>query len=163
MSDSLWPLVAHRAPLSMGILQARILEWVVSPSSRGSSQPRNWMGISCTASRFFTSWAARDRNGRKEVAGEWRWHLCPGLLTPSLGLWLLCQENPLVMLSHVPWIFMCHVGPVYAILGKISIGSSAHFVIGLFVFWRWTVGSVYVFWLLNPYWSYHLQILFPIL
>ena len=27
--------VAHQAPLSMGILQARILEWVAMPSSRG--------------------------------------------------------------------------------------------------------------------------------
>ena len=31
--------VAHQAPLSMGIPQARILEWVAMPSSRGSSQP----------------------------------------------------------------------------------------------------------------------------
>ena len=29
-----------QAPLSMGTLQARILEWVAMPSSRGSSQPR---------------------------------------------------------------------------------------------------------------------------
>ena len=29
--------VAHQAPLSLGILQARILEWVAMPSSRGSS------------------------------------------------------------------------------------------------------------------------------
>ena len=29
--------VARQAPLSMGILQARILEWVTMPSSRGSS------------------------------------------------------------------------------------------------------------------------------
>ena len=35
MSDSLRP--AHQAPLSMGILQARILEWVAIPFSRGSS------------------------------------------------------------------------------------------------------------------------------
>ena len=33
--------VAHQAPLSMGILHARILEWVAMPSSRGSSQPRD--------------------------------------------------------------------------------------------------------------------------
>ena len=33
--------VARQAPLSMGILQARILEWVAVPSSRGSSQPRD--------------------------------------------------------------------------------------------------------------------------
>ena len=29
-----------------GILQARILEWVAFPFSRGSSQPRNWTGVS---------------------------------------------------------------------------------------------------------------------
>ena len=33
--------IAHQSPLSMGILQARILEWVAMPSSRGSSQPRD--------------------------------------------------------------------------------------------------------------------------
>ena len=31
-----WAAV-HQAPLSMGILQAKILEWVAMPSSRGSS------------------------------------------------------------------------------------------------------------------------------
>ena len=29
--------VAHQTPLSMGIFEARILEWVATPSSRGSS------------------------------------------------------------------------------------------------------------------------------
>ena len=33
--------VACQASLSMGILQAGILEWVALPSSRGSSQPRD--------------------------------------------------------------------------------------------------------------------------
>ena len=37
---TLWTL-AHQALLSMGILQARILEWAAMPSSRGSSQPRD--------------------------------------------------------------------------------------------------------------------------
>ena len=32
---------AGQAPLSMGILQAKILGWVAMPSSRGSSQPRD--------------------------------------------------------------------------------------------------------------------------
>ena len=32
--------IACQACLSMEILQARILEWVIMPSSRGSSQPR---------------------------------------------------------------------------------------------------------------------------
>ena len=42
-----------------GILQARILEWVAVPSSRGSSWPRDWTQgscISCTAGEFFTRW-----------------------------------------------------------------------------------------------------------
>ena len=38
-----------------GILQARILEWVAIPFSRGSSRPRNWTCISCIAGRFFTT------------------------------------------------------------------------------------------------------------
>ena len=33
--------VASQAPLPMGILQEGILEWIVMPSSRGSSQPRD--------------------------------------------------------------------------------------------------------------------------
>ena len=33
-----WTL-AHQAPLSMGILQTRMLEWVAMPSSRESSNP----------------------------------------------------------------------------------------------------------------------------
>ena len=39
--------VAHQAPLSVhGILQARILEWVAMPSSRGPSRPRDQTCIS---------------------------------------------------------------------------------------------------------------------
>ena len=43
-----------------GILQARILECVTFPFSRGSSQPRDQTGVSHIASRFFTSWATRE-------------------------------------------------------------------------------------------------------
>ena len=41
-----------------GILQARILEWVAVPSSRGSSPPRDQTYVSCgscIAGRFFTT------------------------------------------------------------------------------------------------------------
>ena len=43
----------------MGILQARILDWIAMPSSRGSSQPRDQTQVSCIVSRFFT-WATRE-------------------------------------------------------------------------------------------------------
>ena len=38
--------IARQAPLSMGILQARILEWVAVLSSRGSSQPKDGIHVS---------------------------------------------------------------------------------------------------------------------
>ena len=41
----LWT-VARQTPLSMEILQARLLEWVAMPSSRGSSRPRGRTHIS---------------------------------------------------------------------------------------------------------------------
>ena len=43
-----------------GILQARILEWVVISFSRASSWPRDWNQVSFIASRFFTIWATRE-------------------------------------------------------------------------------------------------------
>ena len=46
--------VARQALLSMGILQARILEWAAMHSSRGSSQPRDGTQVSCIAGGFFT-------------------------------------------------------------------------------------------------------------
>ena len=43
-----------------GILQARILEWVAIAFSRGSSQPKDWTWISCTAGSLFTFWVTRE-------------------------------------------------------------------------------------------------------
>ena len=43
-------LFPHLCPMDYtihGILQARILEWVALPFSRGSSQPRNQTGVFC--------------------------------------------------------------------------------------------------------------------
>ena len=54
LSATLWT-VAHQAPLSMGILRAKILEWVAMPSFRGSSWPRDptcISSISCIDRQF---------------------------------------------------------------------------------------------------------------
>ena len=37
-----------------GIFQARILEWIAMPSSRGSSQPRDQTQVSCIPGRRFS-------------------------------------------------------------------------------------------------------------
>ena len=43
-----------------GILQARILEWVAVPLSRGFSQPRDQTQVSNIAEGFFTIWATKE-------------------------------------------------------------------------------------------------------
>ena len=48
------------------ILQARILEWVAVPFSRGSSQPRDRTQVSHIEGGFFTSWATREAQDNLE-------------------------------------------------------------------------------------------------
>ena len=48
-----WTL-AYQAPLSVGILQARILKWVAISFSRGYSQPRDQTQVSHIVEGFFT-------------------------------------------------------------------------------------------------------------
>ena len=55
-----------------GVLQARTLEWVAFPLSRGSSWPRNWTRVSCTAGIFFTNWAIREA---QEMEGKLKFQL----------------------------------------------------------------------------------------
>ena len=56
MSNSLQPSDYSLPGSSVNwILQARVLEWVAMPSSRGSSRPRDQTRLSCIASRFFTT------------------------------------------------------------------------------------------------------------
>ena len=50
-----------------GILQARILEWVATPFSRGSSQPRDHTLGSWIADRFFTIWAIRKGSNLEQI------------------------------------------------------------------------------------------------
>ena len=70
-----------------GILQARILEWVAIPFSRGSSRPRDRIWVSRIAGRFFTIWATGEEAhiaARLPRAGLWdgsenrTWYLLGG-------------------------------------------------------------------------------------
>ena len=66
------------APLSVEILQARILEWIAISSCKGSSQPRDQIQVSHTADKFFTT----------EPPG-WRrqWHPTPVFLPGKSHGW----------------------------------------------------------------------------
>ena len=82
------------------ILQARILEWVTFPFSKGSSQPRDWTQVFHIAGGFFTSWATRKeanhkkpfiRNVRnRQIYRDGKWSGdCQGLEGSGSEEWLL--------------------------------------------------------------------------
>ena len=84
---------AHR------ILQARILEWVAVPFSRGSSQPRDWTQVSRIVGDFFTSWATRKptREATREALNLYKqlqcvWH-CPTCATCIMSF--VSENNPM--------------------------------------------------------------------
>ena len=62
-----------------GVLQARILEWVAFPFSRGSSQSRDWTQVSRIAGRFFTSWATREAQALNGITNK-------NLVSPTVQL-----------------------------------------------------------------------------
>ena len=70
-----------------GILQARILEWVAFPFSRGSSQPRDRTQVSHIAGRFFTSWTTREAHVKQMIPFI-------ALYLPLLPLIALFVRNP---------------------------------------------------------------------
>ena len=66
-----------------GTLQARILEWVAIPFSRGFSLLKDETPVSCIGGRFFTIWAPRE--ALVVACGNlvpW-----PGIEPPALGMW----------------------------------------------------------------------------
>ena len=57
----------------------RILEWVASPFSRGSSL--HWTRVSCIAGRFFTNWAIREAQPKQVPAFTYLIPCCDMLLS----------------------------------------------------------------------------------
>ena len=82
-----------------------MLEWVAFPFSRGSSQPRDQIQVSCIAGGFFTDWATRKAFGFTISSGchsLWRLPvLCKTHINQNLYGFLLSVE---FYLSHVTWI-----------------------------------------------------------
>ena len=76
-----------------GILQARILERVAVPFSRGSSHPRDQSHVSCIAGGFFTSWAIREA---PILLGRWQTILNNLRLIQRLAIFLTLYSYSLL-------------------------------------------------------------------
>ena len=85
-----------------GILQARILEWVAMPFSRGSSWPRDQTQVFCITGGFFTIWVIREALDTIETG--WRKREMASDSTPSYQQqdkdW---QEDSFPLCNYVHW------------------------------------------------------------
>ena len=88
-----------------GILQARILEWVAFPFSRGSSQPRHQTQVSHIAGRYFTSWATGKPKNTRVGSLSLLQHIFP---TQESNKGLLHCRQTLYQLSWmgIEWLLM---------------------------------------------------------
>ena len=88
-----------------GILQARILEWLAFPFSRGSSQPRDRTQVPHIAGGFFTSWNTREALWANHMLGLQRsqWNS----VTWSPGLKASWQASNMGSASLTLWLRTC--------------------------------------------------------
>ena len=69
------------------ILQARILDWLANPFSRGFSRTRDWTQVSCIAGKFLTIRATRDAPIYAAAAAAAKsLQSCPTVCDPIDGL-----------------------------------------------------------------------------
>ena len=100
-----------------GILQARILERVAFPFSRGSFQPRDWTQVFRIAGTFFTSWATREVlklhssvQFSHSVVSDSLWphelqHARPPCPSPTPGVYSNSRLKSVMPFSH---LILCH-------------------------------------------------------
>ena len=88
-----------------GIFQARILEWIAIPFSRGFSQFRDWIHISCIGRQILYHWDPWEAPYRmiSSVQSLSRVRLCDPMTCSMPGL-LVRQQLPEFPQTHVHWV-----------------------------------------------------------
>ena len=74
-----------------GIFQVRILEWVATSFSRGSSQPRNQIRVFHIVGRPFTIWATREQTWVQILSKEFFWVFLPNDIISNMSGHLTCH------------------------------------------------------------------------
>ena len=91
-------------PKKIGILQARILEWVATPFFSGSPQPKDRTWVSCMADGFFTIRAIREASFNDLIGQNCLSHWFVRQILPSPISLGTQKRSPLAL------IFRKHVG-----------------------------------------------------
>ena len=117
VSNSLQPYGLCSPPGSYvhGILQARILEWVIIPFSRGSSQPRYQTRVSLITGRFFTIWATREAPNLLVVYSNKtvpEWNLRQVLFT-GLVHWWACWDAMVLNYLYIHKVLITALGYMF--------------------------------------------------
>ena len=111
-----------------GILQARILEWVVISFSRRTSWPRDRTQVSLTAGRFFTIWATREVQDYHMTQKFHTWvYIWKDNNNSNLWRYMLTDiENKLLLLllSHFSRVQLCVTPQTAAHQAPPSLGFS---------------------------------------
>ena len=147
-----------------GVLQARILEWVVIPFSRGSSWPGDWTQVSCIAGGFFTNWATREALRKHKHSYKEAYTLGTAKILGN-HLIQIIKENLFVKVNNHPPIPLFYKQNKY-LLSSLS-PSLLSFFLKLFIFLShaiWHVGSLFPNQGLNPwplYWKHRVLTIGP--
>ena len=123
--------VALQGPLSKGVFQERLLEWVTILFSRGSSWPRDQTQVSHIAGRFLTIWATAEAPCLSRVNSNSLWFLknwttiqfvrfmCLGIVVHSI---LKVCEIFNDILYFIPGIInLCFLSPLLCLPRGLSI------------------------------------------
>ena len=138
-----------------GILQARMLEWVAFPFSRGSSQLMDWTQLSHITGGFFTSWAKswldkclKKKKKKREVrhSNLWVLHLCchtdfhlvPGATLSSLSK----RENSELSFFLIPCSRKDFLHQPLHIVSSFSYHSHCSLLLNYFLFMCFSRGAI---------------------
>ena len=113
------------------------------PSSRGSSQPRNWTQVSHIAGRFFTRWAAREAP-RPSLA----FIICKLFDNDHSDLCEVISHCSFYLhFSNSDWCWACAFWSSVCLLWiNVYLDLLPIFGLGCLFFWYWVVWPVCIFW-----------------
>ena len=95
-----------------GIFQAKVLEWITIPFSRGTSWPRDQTWVYCIAGRFFTIWVTGKTYLGNRHGLIWCWISCLGNRSRSFCyLWGCTKILPFTLFVDyesclISWVFL---------------------------------------------------------